>query len=365
MRRKLPAAPLLACLAVAMLAVPSAAGAVPRSFFGIVPQTRVTEADAKYMRAGHIGSIRVSIQWSAIQPSPDPAYNWSDVDQVVSIAARQRLRVLPFVYSSPGWVARKFTTLPVDNGRGRRAWAAFLRAAVERYGPRGTFWREHRAGSADPVPKMPLREWQVWNEANFFYFAYPVSPIRYARLLKSSYRAIKAADPGARILLSGLFGDPDEGGKRGMSAVDFLSALYRVRGIKRYFDDVALHPYAFHVKNLEEMIEQTRRVIVRNHDPGAGLNVTEMGWGSQNDPNIVAFEQGIRGQVRELRGAYQYMLRNRRRLNLKGAYWFSWRDVTGSCDFCDSVGFFHRGSQFKPKPAWKAFVRLTGGRPRP
>ena len=28
----------------------------------------------------------------------------------------------------------------------------------------------------------------------------------------------------------------------------FLAALYRVPGIKRYFDGVALHPYAFHVE---------------------------------------------------------------------------------------------------------------------
>ena len=346
-------------------AAPTAASAVPRSFFGIVPQTAVTEADAEYMRAGRIGSIRVSVPWSTVQPTPDPVYNWSGLDQVVALAARRRLRILPFVYSTPGWLARKFTTLPIDNARERRAWAAFLRAAVERYGPHGEFWRQHWAGSEDPVPKMPLREWQVWNEANFFYFTYPVSPIRYARLLKGSYRAIKGADPGARIVLSGLFGDPDEGGRFGMSAADFLSALYRVPGIKRYFDHVALHPYAFHVDNLEEMIERTRRIIVENHDPGAGLYITELGWGSQNDPNIVAFEQGIRGQTRELRGAYRYMLRNRRRLNLKGAYWFSWKDVVGSCDFCDSVGFFRRGSRFEPKPAWHAFVRLTGGRPRP
>ena len=36
---------------------------------------------------------------------------------------------------------------------------------------------------AVPSP-LPIRTWQVWNEANFFYFAYPVSPSSYARLLK-------------------------------------------------------------------------------------------------------------------------------------------------------------------------------------
>ena len=65
------------------------------------------------------------------------------------------------------------------------------------------------------VPRpLPVRTWQVWNEANFFYFAYPVSPSRYAKLLKLTYQEIKADDPIAKVILSGLFGDPDQGPKR-------------------------------------------------------------------------------------------------------------------------------------------------------
>jgi hypothetical protein len=212
---------------------------------------------------------------------------------------------------------------------------------------------------------MPIRTWQIWNEANFFYFAYPVSPGRYARLLKPTYTAIKGVDPGADVLLSGLFGNPDESGKRGMDAIDFLAALYRVPGIKRYFDSVAMHPYAFHVSDLEELTEEIRSVIVDNRDPGASLYITEMGWGSQNDPSVVAFEQGIQGQARELREAYGYLIANRHRLNLKGTYWYSWKDVKGYCNFCDSVGLFRAGKAFKAKPAWHSFVALSGGRARP
>jgi hypothetical protein len=90
-----------------------------------------------------------------------------------------------------------------------------------------------------------------------------------------------------------------------------------------------------------------------------------MGWGSQNDFNQVAFEQGVEGQVRELRDAYDYLLANRARLDLKQVYWFSWKDLKGLCTFCDSVGLFKEGPRFKPKPAWRAFVALTGGKPRP
>jgi hypothetical protein len=361
---------LLLALAAALLA-PVAAQAMPRSFFGIAPQTPLGDTDASYMKAGGIGSVRVPVSWALVQPSASGGYDWSSVDPLVEVAARHDLTILPYLSATPRWLAAKPTTLPIDSARARKAWLAFVMAAVERYGPGGEFWTEHQPKQAgiDYVPAiprpLPIRTWQIWNEANFFYFAYPVSPSRYARLLKPTYKAIKSVDPGAEVLLSGLFGNPDEGGKRGMDATKFLAALYRVPGIKSYFDAVALHPYAFHVEDLEELTEEVREVVVDNHDPGAGLYITEMGWGSQNDPSVVAFEQGIQGQARELRKAYRYLIGNRHRLDLKAAYWYSWKDVKGYCNFCDSVGLFRAGKAFKPKPAWHAFVALSGGRARP
>ncbi len=95
------------------------------------------------------------------------------------------------------------------------------------------------------------------------------------------------------------------------------------------------------------------------------LYITEMGWGSENNFQQVAFEQGIRGQVKQLKDSYRYLLENRGRLNLKQVYWFSWKDLPDSCNFCDSVGFFREGPRFKAKPAWHTFVGITRGRARP
>jgi hypothetical protein len=362
----------LLALAAALLA-PAAAPALPPSFFGIAPQTPLTDTDAAYMKAARIGSVRWPINWATVQPTKKGGFDWSSVDPAVAAAARRGLTVLPFVYGVPRWVAAKETTMPVLNGRARKAWQTFVTAAIDRYGPGGEFWAEHdpAAATANNVPAVPrpipIRTWQVWNEANFFYFAYPVSPSRYAQLLRLTYGTIKAADPSAKVMLSGLFGNPDQGGNRGMDAADFLARLYAVPGIERYFDAVALHPYAFHVDDLESLTEEMREVVVENHDAATGLYVTEMGWGSQNDPNVVAFEQGIQGQARELRKAYRFLIANRHRLNLDGTYWYSWKDNPDytACSFCDSVGLLHAGSGFKPKPAWRAFVALTGGRPRP
>jgi len=354
-------------------------------FFGMAPQTALTEKDVKYMKAGGVESIRWPMPWASIQPTRRGGYNWTQFDPVVELAASQGIQVLPFLYATPRWLAKKQTTLPVANAAQRKAWVAFLKAAVERYGPGGTFWVEHSPATIRaekekeakgpvyelpgarllPIAKpVPIKTWQVWNEANFFYFAYPVDPIAYAKLVKLSSPAIKSVQPGAKVILTGLFGEPNAGAKRGMPSYEFLEKLYSVRGIKSYFDGIALHPYAIDSEMLEELVERFHEVTVTNHDR-VPLYITEMGWGSQNDFHINAFEHGVRGQVEELKAAYTYLIANRSRLDLKQVYWFSWKDLPESCAFCDSVGLFKSGAGFRAKPSWRAFVQFTHGRTHP
>jgi hypothetical protein len=367
------AIPILACLLIALV-VGSQPGSAkplpkpPRGFFGIVPQTGITPEDARYMKAGGLESIRLSLQWAGVQPTRNSPYNWGGFDQAVEVATRAGLRVLPSVVSPPRWAVRKETTLPVATPKQRKGWAAFLRAAVDRYGPGGKFWDEHATQGINYEPAianpMPIREWQIWNESNFFYFAYPVSPSAYGKLVTISSKAIKSVDPKARVVLAGLFAEPTAKGKRGMPATTYLQRLYKIPGFERRFDGIDLHPYAIDSEDLERMIEEFTEVARENRDRPA-LYLTELGWGSENNFEQVAFEQGIRGQVKQLRASYKYLLENARRLNLKGAYWFSWKDLPGSCTFCDSVGFFREGPKFRAKPAWHAFVAITGGRARP
>ena len=168
--------------------------------FGIAPQTPLTEEDTRYMVAGGIGAVRISIVWGAVQPTARGPLQWSEVDHEVEVASRAGLRILPFIYGTPRWVASKPTTLPVSSGRARSAWQAFLRAVVERYGPGGEFWRIHAKEGVNYKPAIrparPIRTWQIWNEANFFYFAYPVAR-QLREALKMSTKRSKA-DPARR-----------------------------------------------------------------------------------------------------------------------------------------------------------------------
>jgi len=349
---------LLLLLLISLLA-PAVAQGAPRGFFGMVPQTPLGPEDMARMSAGGVETIRLQVSWAAVQRSSGSDYDWAALDAAVAEAAKNRMEILPVLGSPPRWATGDYRRMPVQNARQRQTWGEFVGAAVARYGRRGVFWAEHAPGTPEPLPRTPIRAWQIWNEENFFYFTRPVSVSRYARLLAVTRRAVRAGDPRGEIVLGGLFGNPKQGPPRAMDATEFLDRLYGVRGVKANFDAVALHPYAADVGELRRLVEGVRTTMVRNRDRRAGLFITELGWGSQNNPRVVAFEVGLRGQARELRGAYRYLLANRARLGLRQVHWFTWKDIVGSCNFCDSSGLFRRGGKFRPKPAWHAFVRIA------
>ncbi len=331
----------------------AASARVPKTFWGVVPQTLPSEGQFQRIRRGGVDSVRVTVAWSQIEPT-NGALDWSVLDQAVARAARNRLELLPAIWGSPSWVAKTVTTLPVRTAKQRGAWMGFLRKIVNRYGRGGSFW------AANPgLPRRPIRVWQDWNEENFFYFAKRPSPTQYAKLVRISHKAISSADHGARMILGGMFALPIQHPPKAYTARRFLDLMYkRSPGIKRFFDGVALHPFSRSYIYLKATVNQVRAVMKRHHDNRTGLWITEVGWGSGHGNN--SFEKGRKGQVKQLKGAFNVFRNNRRRWRLKRVYWFSLDDLAGSCNFCDSTGLF--GGGFTPKPSWHAYVKFAGGR---
>jgi hypothetical protein len=351
---------LLLCLT--LLAAPRGAGAgahgdtgeragVPRVFWGVGPQSAVPASDYTRMKRIGVDSVRTIFYWPTAQPSPRGGFDWGPYDALLVDTSRRGLEVFPVLYGTPGWLAGNPRTLPVRTVRQRRAWARFVKAAVRRYGPQGSFWQSHPG-----LPKRAIHHWQVWNEPNFHYFAKPVSPGRYAALLKRTSRALRSADRGAQVILGGLFGRPRERPPLAYSAVAFLRRLYAVRGTKAAFDAVALHPFARSARNLPGIIGGVRRVMRQHGDRRTALWITEIGWGSARD---TAFEKGLRGQARELRRAFRLLLARRRAWRIRRVYWFSWDDVPGSCSFCDSTGLVRVSG--RPKPSYSAYRSFAKG----
>lgn len=352
-------------VAAAFAAAP-AASAVPSNFWGVVPQAGTSVEQLQRLKAGGVDSIRIPISWSSVQPVQGGAWNWSDADALVTGASAARLDILPFLSTAPSWavpVDRRFGSsafLPVRTGKQRAGWTQFVKQAILRYGPRGTFWTENPS-----LPRKPLRTWQVWNEPNFKYFVARPNPAEYGKLVKISSNAIKAADPGAQVLLGGLFARPIEATFRkrppqAYFAADFLDQMYEsTPGIKSKFQGVALHPYTGSWKNLPSRIEEVRSVLKIHRDISKGLWMTEMTWSSEPPQPSNSFAKGLAGQARELKGAFRLFRDNQRKWNVQRIYWFSINDYAGLCNFCGGSGLFEGD---KPKPAWRAYVKFAGGR---
>jgi hypothetical protein len=381
--RKTRACAGLALVAIlALSAFAATASALPARFWGVVPQAAPNEEQLQRLHRGGVDSVRIPIDWSSLQPTRAAIINWSGVDQLVEHAAKSNIEVLPFLTGAPTW-AVPLATVPGTSGKApahlpatgaaATAWRSFLQQVVERYGLNGEFWATHPA-----VPVHPIRAWQVWNEPNFKYFVARPNPVEYGKLVKLSFGAIRSVDPGAQVILAGLFSRPKEGRYVVVSghkkkvihptnpnfyAGYFLEQMYKGNpGIKSKFTGAALHPYTPAYKYLAEEIEEFRAVMSLNHDAGKGLWITELSWSSE-PPNhsVNVFAKGVAGQARELKGAFTLLRSKAAKWKLARLYWFSVDDQVGACNFCGGSGLFAKG--FVPKKSWFEYVKFAGGTP--
>ena len=362
---------LLATAAIALLgllALASPALAVPGKFWGVVPQANPSVEDLQRLKRGGVDSLRVPISWGSVQPVRGAPLDWSSSDSYVEAAVLTGIEPFPFLSTAPAWAvpvdprfgSAKF--LPVRNGKQRSGWKQFVRGAVLRYGPRGSFWREN-----PQLPRRPIRVWQVWNEPNFKYFVARPNPAEYGKLVKLTYAAARSADRRAKLVLGGLFARPIEATfkvrpRQAYFASTFVRQMYRrTPGIGSKFHGIALHPYTGSWRNLTARIEEFRRALRPFGGDRKPLYLTEIGWSSEPPTAGNSFAKGLRGQARELRGAFRLFQAKQRQWRLQRIYWFSVNDYAGLCNFCGGSGLF--GDGFRPKPAWRQYVRFAGGRP--
>jgi hypothetical protein len=332
----------------------------PRSFFGIAPEEQLTDTDFARMAAGNVGRFRLVISWPAVETAPG-LYDWSRYDGTMRQLAINRIEPVAVVLGTPRHYEDKVTTAPVRNQKALDAYAAFVRAAAERYGPRGTFWT--RLALTDPAASpAPVKIWQIWNEQNSSVFWTPKPNIGdYAKLLRRSAGVLRAVDPNAEIMVGGMFATPQSRGA--ITSFEYLSKLYRKGGMKDAIDIVGIHPYGPTVADVERQLARTRKVMRKAGQGRDSTYVTEIGWGS--DKRLRSqLTASPRKQAELLRRSFRMLIANRGRWNLRGAFWYTWRDPRnygGACRWCLSAGLFD--GDFDPKPAWRAFTRLTRGTP--
>jgi hypothetical protein len=293
------------------------------------------------------------------------------MDSLVAGAAEHGIEVLPFLYGTPAWVkgikckglsADECTRVPPLRGKARAAWIGFLRAIAGRYGSGGSFWSD-QTDAYDP-PYLPITRWQIWNEpSSQTYYRPRPDAAGYAKLVKVSHDAIAGVDPGAQIVLAGVFTAP-EGGPRYRIA-PYMREFYRVRGVVKHFDIAAVHPYARTIEGLRKQIKNVRNTMRRGRAASKPLWITELGW-SSDSPGPGPLLVGPQAQGDLLAQAFDMLAAQRGAWNLAGVSWYSWRDPGygySNCTFCAGSGLL--AADGSRKAAWHAFVAATGGSPEP
>jgi hypothetical protein len=331
------------------------AAAVPQGFVGmnidgplLNDPVNLPQQFHKMVSAG-VESIRVAFSWAAAQPVKDGPINFATTDAIVGDAAQRDLSVLPVVLYAPDWDAAPHPPNTFPRPARTAPYAAYARALVLRYGPRGSYWSQHRN-----VPRRPIRMWQIWNEPNF-YSLWPTTPFAptYVKLVHAAHAAIKRADPGAKVVLAGL---PNLSWKS-------LAQIYAVRGAGKDFDVVAVHPYTTQPSGVITILQLVRAVMAHHGDAGKPLLATETGWNSSigRQPSDNYCCQTTRaGQVRDVNAVLPLLASHRQRLHLLGFYFYTWatQESTGAPSF-NFAGLFDytAGGRFLQKPAFNAFSR--------
>jgi hypothetical protein len=349
--------PAIAVLAaVITFAFPSGAGAA-KSIFGAVSPEYLSPAQLQTAATGGVGTLRISVSWASIEQTPGKR-DWQALDSLVADASKAGIELLPFLYGTPSWVSSNTAAPPIYSPEQRAAWTAFVRELTGRYGTQGVFWALH-----PEVPRRPIVVWQLWNEVNLrYYWGSRPNARRYADFARLTRGALREGDPAAKVLMAGLL-PFDTVGAGNMPGNKYLQVLFKVKGARKLFDAVAIHPYGNSAKIVIKFLLDTRNFLDRLGARSLPLWVTEFGWSTGGEGwSRSPLKATLGQQASRLAQTYKQMRKLRGALRLKRALYFSFKDYDpAGSDWSTRMGLFDVNGQ--PKPAWPAYARQAGGQP--
>ncbi len=140
-----------------------------------------------------------------------------------------------------------------------------------------------------------------------------------------------------------------------------LEKIYRVRGARRLFDVVAIHPYTAAPQGVVTILRRARAVMKRYGDAHKPLIATETGWPSSfgHSPEHYPFDTTAQGQAKRLAALLPLLAKNRRALGLVGFDVYTWADTDSGHSFNYSGLLRLHGLTLTPKPALGAFQRAA------
>jgi hypothetical protein len=328
----------------------------------------------RQLRSLRAGIVRITIDWAHVarrRPTnpanpADRAYDWTAVDQVVSQAARHRIRVLATIYGTPRWAGR------ARNRRPRRMTdlRLFAHAAAKRYS--GRYRVQQREN--EPVRLLPaIRHWLAWNEPNNPVFLKPQwkrvgtkwrpqSAFDYAKICSAVWTGVHSTRLSGEKVACGATGprgnDAPRSSRPSTSPLVFLTWLRRA-GLRR-FDAYAHHPYYSSRFERPATVPGSKKavtlgnigVLIRRLDSLYGrkrLWITEYGYQTRPPDRFFGVPYSL--QARYVHQAFA-IARGTRRIDM--VVWFLIRDERRLSGWQSGVV----SARGRRKPAFRAFQTL-------
>jgi hypothetical protein len=294
--------------------------------------------------------LRISFSWSEMEPEPG-RFDFSFWDEVVPLAVDEYgLRLIPYVCYTPAWASADpasetiWTTPPKDPA----AFGRFVGALVTRY-------------------KDRLHSWELWNEPDIPEF-WTGTPAQFAALIREGSRAVRQADPKARVVLGGIAKHPE-----------YLSTLLRDETISHLVDVVNCHAYfeTWHEAPLEELTTYINRMadVIAEYGDGQDLWMAEVGYSNfrpEGSGRISEMYRARHGFEHTPEFQAEALVRSMALILATGKVglitWYRINDLPGSQTVIGDVNNRSLGLvdlQGRPKPALEGFRRGTAlfGRP--
>lgn len=315
----------------------------------------------------HVQALRIDLLWCKAEPvqgEQDVTY-LSSIQNAVNAARALGIKVMIDIYGTPKWASDQtlWSKPPPGLPRGYDPryppaadhmddWGTSVRALVTSFGGKVSWW-------------------ECWNEPNIWGYLYPqvtatdsrFAARTYVALLKPFYRAVRAADPAAKVLggVTAPIGMNDESRT---SPLRFARELRALRA-GRYMDAYSHHPYmpasgwpmpapevaptfgdhCISLGNIRKLLSVF---------PGKPFYLTEYGYPTKKSTAWGYAYISERLQAAYLTRAYRFASRFKQ---IKALYWFLWKDIDTS-DKSANAYFGLVRPNGTHKPSWYAYARL-------
>ena len=235
-------------------------------------ETHALTNQAVFDRASELRAswVRLNIlSWRDAQPTPTAPISFSapsfqEFENAVSKANQLGLNVIAIVDDYPEWATGAVHRCSPIQDQHLSKYADFMRTLVARYSQAPFYVRYWELGNepdVDPSLVLANSPYGCWGNLNDEYYGGE----RYGRMLNVVAPAIRAADPGAKIVFGGLLLDrPTTRPNDPSKPFNFFEGALRA-GSANNFDIVAFHAYP----------------IFNNTQPGIDFDRDQQTWNSR------------------------------------------------------------------------------------